>query len=92
MADEVQFQQENEFAPINVVKRASGLTSWLIRSGFAKDEKQASVILLVAAVGIFVLAVVIFLFAGHQTAAPLPAGSVLVNDPGTPPHLEAPVP
>ena len=89
MAD-IEFQDEQMYAE-RPVAREKGLTALVQKWGLAKDAKQAQYVLLgVAAIAIILAVIIPFVF-GSPLAAPLPSGTVIVNTPGTPPHLLNPV-
>lgn len=54
----VEFQEENQgFAPR--AERASGLTGWIIKKGWAKDEVGANKVLLGAAIVCVILTIIV---------------------------------
>lgn len=70
MAD-VHFNEEATFAPVPI-KTESGMTAWLIRSKWAKDEKQAQYLLIGVAVVAFATMIFVLMFSSlRPRPAPL---------------------
>ena len=68
---DVQFEEENDLAvrrPASAAKQGGGLTRMIINAKLAKDEKQASQVLIVIGIVCIVLAVAIY-FVGHRSSA-----------------------
>lgn len=58
----VEFQDENQggYGTPDVGGSSSKMVTWLIRKGWAKDERQANTTLLISSVVFFVLAIIVF--------------------------------
>jgi len=55
----VEFEQEKEFDKTYEINRgsSSGLTNWIVKTGIAKDEKNARIVMAIIAIICFILAI-----------------------------------
>ncbi len=97
MTDEVQFDDENAqgYSLSNSSSEAFGiLENLVITTGLAKNQIEASRVLIFAAVVIFILAGIVFWFFGGTTSyskVTAPPGNVIINTGDAPPRLQYPV-
>ena len=61
MAD-VQFNEETTLAPRQTAAARSSMSGWLVRQGWAKDEKQAEYLLIGIAIIAFVTMLLVLFF------------------------------
>jgi hypothetical protein len=95
----VEFDNEVEINPMNprimeskASVSSSGLTGWLIRSGYAKDENKAAKILLlivVIAIGLSIVTTLIYFLSIRRSAEiTAPAGYEVIYPKNGPPRLK----
>lgn len=82
---QVEFDNEGgAYARRGVSSESKGISGFVIRSGLAKDERQANYVMLGIIVVAIVLAIVIYVFGGVFSTTPstVHVGPVPTNTPG----------
>ena len=73
--NEVQFHEEENLQRYSLKKKPSKMTGWILRTGLAKNEKQAQYILLFIAIVIIFISIVLFSSGGEDIPLTSPSAT-----------------
>lgn len=85
MPDGVQFnEQQISTTPSYYSSEPKGMAGWLVKKGFAKDQKGANVIMLILTALFFGTTLFLIFSGGSSTPPPLPEGEIPADVPAGP--------